>query len=240
MTNEVSFQNSVDDVRGRGNYDATITATIDGKQVGYLSYNVYQNQPAIKMIWVEPEHRRHKIALRMLKELQNTYPESEIDWGYTTDQGAALKRSINFRTQPNVDVIQAIEKLNGIRSKLKQMNYKLEQLQKTDIEAARRYSHTVADRWNKLNDMEYKLENRLSTMGSAHSKFIDKDLNEELDTLRRLAGVRNVAERDGGANMSVTAAEKSRLMKKHKIQPGTPQWFKLWFSRPYLTGEKPI
>jgi hypothetical protein len=43
-----------------------------------------------------------------------------------------------------------------------------------------------------------------------------------------------------GSNISVTAAEKSELMKKHNIKPGTPEWFKLWFSRPYLTGEKPV
>jgi len=43
-----------------------------------------------------------------------------------------------------------------------------------------------------------------------------------------------------GSNISVTADEKSKLAKKHKIKPGTPEWFKLWFSRPYLTGEKPI
>jgi len=42
-----------------------------------------------------------------------------------------------------------------------------------------------------------------------------------------------------GSNISVTAAEKRRYEREHKIQPGTDAWFKLWFSRPYLTGEKP-
>jgi aryl-alcohol dehydrogenase-like predicted oxidoreductase len=28
-------------------------------------------------------------------------------------------------------------------------------------------------------------------------------------------------------------------MKQNNIRPGTPEWFKLWFSLPYLTGEKP-
>lgn len=46
--------------------------------------------------------------------------------------------------------------------------------------------------------------------------------------------------RSDGSNISITADEKSELAKKHKIKPGTPEWFKLWFSRPYLTGEKPI
>lgn len=43
-----------------------------------------------------------------------------------------------------------------------------------------------------------------------------------------------------GSNPSITAMEKHQLEKKHNIKPGTPEWFKLWFSLPYLTGEKPV
>lgn len=43
-----------------------------------------------------------------------------------------------------------------------------------------------------------------------------------------------------GSNISVTGQEKRDLERKHDIKPGTDEWFKLWFSRPYLTGEKPI
>lgn len=42
-----------------------------------------------------------------------------------------------------------------------------------------------------------------------------------------------------GSNISVTGSEKGRIQREQNIQPGTPEWFKLWFSRPYLTGEKP-
>ena len=40
--------------------------------------------------------------------------------------------------------------------------------------------------------------------------------------------------------LSITGTEKQYLEKKHNIQPGTPEWFKLWFSLPKLTGEKPV
>lgn len=43
-----------------------------------------------------------------------------------------------------------------------------------------------------------------------------------------------------GSNISVTASEKRRLERERHIQPGTPEWFKLWFSLPYLTGEPPV
>lgn len=40
------------------------------------------------------------------------------------------------------------------------------------------------------------------------------------------------------SNISVTAAENARIMREQNIKPGTPEWFQLWFSLPYLTGEK--
>jgi hypothetical protein len=43
-----------------------------------------------------------------------------------------------------------------------------------------------------------------------------------------------------GSNISITGTEKAELMKKHNIQPGTQEWFQLWFSKPYLTGERPL
>jgi hypothetical protein len=43
-----------------------------------------------------------------------------------------------------------------------------------------------------------------------------------------------------GSNISVTGMEKRKLEKTNNIKVGSPEWFKLWFSRPYLTGEKPV
>ena len=68
---------------------------------------------------------------------------------------------------------------------------------------------------------------------------------DELQRLKTLAGIGNRAvmqEYKGfaGSNISVTGNEKGELMKQHDIRPGTDEWFKLWFSKPYLTGEKPI
>lgn len=64
--------------------------------------------------------------------------------------------------------------------------------------------------------------------------------NSELELIKSLAGLGKSKEINNGSNVSLTAQEKSKLMKEHNITPGTPEWFKLWFSRPYITGEKPI
>jgi hypothetical protein len=68
---------------------------------------------------------------------------------------------------------------------------------------------------------------------------------DDLDQLRLLAGIGNRAvmqEYKGfpGSNISVTGNEKGELMKRHDIRPGTDEWFRLWFSKPYLTGETPV
>jgi hypothetical protein len=70
----------------------------------------------------------------------------------------------------------------------------------------------------------------------------------ELDQLKRLAGINefkgyvkyNSADPLGGSNVSITGTEKQELERKHNIKPGTPEWFQLWFSKPYLTGEPPV
>jgi hypothetical protein len=62
-----------------------------------------------------------------------------------------------------------------------------------------------------------------------------------IDDLVRLAGIREGKPvNTNNINISVTGTEKGQLMRKHGIEPGTPEWFQLWFSRPKLTGEKPI
>jgi hypothetical protein len=64
----------------------------------------------------------------------------------------------------------------------------------------------------------------------------------DLRNLQQLAGIapRNQPLPENIANISHTAMEKVNLMKQHNIKPGTPEWFQLWFSLPYLTSEKPV
>lgn len=59
--------------------------------------------------------------------------------------------------------------------------------------------------------------------------------------LQRLAGILDKNSSNSmGENMSVTGTEKSEYQRKHNIQPGTDEWFKLWFAQPHLTGESPF
>ena len=55
--------------------------------------------------------------------------------------------------------------------------------------------------------------------------------------LQRLAGIEPAVETMQGINISKTGMEKQRLEREHDIKPGTPEWFQLWFSRPYWFKE---
>ncbi len=64
----------------------------------------------------------------------------------------------------------------------------------------------------------------------------------QINDLKRLAGITEFKgyQPYGGSNISITGTEKRELEHKHNIKPGTPEWFQLWFSLPYMTGEKPV
>ena len=61
-----------------------------------------------------------------------------------------------------------------------------------------------------------------------------------LDELRKLAGINEFKGYTpyGGSNISITGTEKAEIQREQKIRPGTDEWFQLWFSKPYLTGEQ--
>jgi hypothetical protein len=69
---------------------------------------------------------------------------------------------------------------------------------------------------------------------------------DELDQIRRLAGINEFKgfqpysiDNLQGSNISVTGNEKAQIQREQNIQPGTPEWFKLWFSRPLWFKEGP-
>ena len=66
--------------------------------------------------------------------------------------------------------------------------------------------------------------------------------DDELTKMLELAGVspHQLAMRNSIENNHKSAAEKSAYQAENKVQPGTDEWFRLWFARPDLTGETPF
>ncbi len=93
---------------------------------------------------------------------------------------------------------------------------------------------------------QYRITTDNLNQDSPDDCYLDpNDPVHELKSIQHLAGLGHSArlqEYKGyqGSNVSATGNEKGELMKKHNIKPGTPEWFQLWFSLPYLTGEKPV
>jgi len=87
-----------------------------------------------------------------------------------------------------------------------------------------------------MKQHRYRSGDFVQTEQAPDAYISDHDLAE----MQRLAGLQPRVESMPGMNISVTGMEKQRLEREHNIQPGTPEWFKLWFSLPYMTGEKPV
>ncbi len=63
----------------------------------------------------------------------------------------------------------------------------------------------------------------------------------DIEELKKLAGVDNLPKEDSmGENLSYIGTAKAEYQRKHNIKAGTPEWFKLWFAQPKLTGENPM
>ena len=62
----------------------------------------------------------------------------------------------------------------------------------------------------------------------------------DIKDLKKLAGVTDKHGNSMGENMSVIGSQKGEYQKKHNVEPGTDEWFQLWFAAPGLTGENPM
>lgn len=72
------------------------------------------------------------------------------------------------------------------------------------------------------------------------------DVNDPVNEIKRmqyLGGIGYKPYIPEGSNISYgetfgqAGLEKSEIMKKNNIRPGDPEWFRLWFSRPYWIPE---
>jgi hypothetical protein len=56
-----------------------------------------------------------------------------------------------------------------------------------------------------------------------------------IDELKKLAGVQP----SYGETISQSGSNLGQIQRERNIRPGTDEWFRLWFSKPTLTGETP-
>jgi hypothetical protein len=58
-----------------------------------------------------------------------------------------------------------------------------------------------------------------------------------IEELKRLAGIDKESNDESmGENISHTATALRQKERQLGLKPGDPDWFRLWFSKPYMTG----
>jgi hypothetical protein len=58
---------------------------------------------------------------------------------------------------------------------------------------------------------------------------------DNISDLKRLAGIGT----SYGEETSEYATNLGQIQRERNIRPGSDEWFRLWFSKPLLTGEQP-
>lgn len=150
---------------GQSNYTARLMR--DGREAGHLDYVVYQGQPSVSYIEVQPSKRRQGVGRMLVQHLQSTFPDQEIDFGMLTEDGAALLAAIT-RKEPVPEVVAMVHELADIRRELALLDGRSEAFDTmsthsdAELLAFRAWVGEVSDRWNALHDREYELDNALN------------------------------------------------------------------------------
>ncbi|NTF17665.1 hypothetical protein G6L37_04580 [Agrobacterium rubi] len=84
-----------------GQHDYEMRVTDGAMSVAVLSFCEFEGVPHVNWIQVEDGFTKRGIAGDMIRNLQARYPDTPIDFGYTTPDGTALLEGLEFRTLVN-------------------------------------------------------------------------------------------------------------------------------------------
>lgn len=188
LNESLDFYTSVKDSYG-DELHCRMTVSEDGKNIGYLDFSVYEDTPYIQMINVKEPYRRKGYATQMIKQLQKEYPNSEINFGMTTDDGTKLVNSLPFDTKVNIEYdkkVKQAKKLKKWLDEFKEFTDKVyQQIDNNEpiAEKNRLYIVNNTDKWQKYKN---KYEEILDWIreNKREKKFVKinevKNLNEAI------------------------------------------------------------
>ena len=152
ITNEsVEMNDEVLDVYGN-ELQKKLTIYDNGELIGYTDYSVYDEKPYIQMIEVQPKYRRKGYASQMIKRIQRTYPDSEIDFGWTTDEGTKFIEKLPKRIVKSGAYTRKLNRAKELKKWLDEFaTHTKEDMTDEDIEFVRQHT----EEWQKIH-WEYR------------------------------------------------------------------------------------
>nr|WP_242860313.1 GNAT family N-acetyltransferase [Desulfosporosinus sp. I2] len=134
-----------------GQHDFLCEAIYNGLPVGALQYSEYEGIPHISNIEVLEDYRRRGVATQLLQALQSKYPDREIEWGMTTEDGTALQDAVTFEVE-NEAYTELQQEYDWIAGQLSQLEAEW---------ADKPVPDEISAYWNGLHDRQQDIEETL-------------------------------------------------------------------------------
>lgn len=157
-----------------GQVDMRKEFAIGNEVVGYVDYSIYDNEPSIQMICVNPDYRSRGIATKLMQSVQNDFKDSPINLGMTTPDGTKLFSKITTtKRNPEYDALKnehdSISKeLEEIQSGYDKLYSEIDTLDDSDDVALddwrdriASYADSVDSRYYELVDRQREIEDKL-------------------------------------------------------------------------------
>lgn len=131
-------------------------------RIGYLTYRVFEDQPSVSHILVDPLRRNERIGSELVLALQRLYPQHCIDFGMSTDDGARLLASLDWKIVSN-EIVAAAKREHAENIKtLTRYSNGLDAVIGKSQEEKNAFLGEVAD-WNDILDRQDELERLIET-----------------------------------------------------------------------------
>ena len=77
-----------------GQMNGVIYAIAGDDFIGQLDWQKYGGDVLIAWIEVDESHRRNGVGSGLVQRLRDEFPDEQINWGYTTTDGTALREHL--------------------------------------------------------------------------------------------------------------------------------------------------
>lgn len=170
ITSKITFRDENRNYH-HGQADQTLRAYLGKKVIGYINYSIYQDEPHVQYIHIDPDMRRRGYGSAMVRQLQLMFPDVEIDMGGLTDDGSKLLSAMPQRTLHSSEYKEKLDQLSALKAKEAEYNKLADAFYANPTDHARELLHQQTGDWNELHDAMWELEQELRDMKPSRRLF---------------------------------------------------------------------